>query len=36
MAEESGIPVNTLLTRKRSAILHLRRRLQGVYDDLET
>jgi RNA polymerase sigma factor (sigma-70 family) len=36
MAEKSGIPVNTLLTRKRSAILHLRRRLQGVYDDLDT
>jgi RNA polymerase sigma factor (sigma-70 family) len=36
MAEKSGVPVNTLLTRKRSAILHLRRRLQGVYDDLET
>jgi RNA polymerase sigma factor (sigma-70 family) len=36
MAEASGIPVNTLLARKRSAILHLRRRLQGVYEDLET
>jgi RNA polymerase sigma factor (sigma-70 family) len=36
MAEKSGIAVNTLLTRKRSAILHLRRRLRGVYDDLET
>ncbi|MGO9948575.1 MAG: RNA polymerase sigma factor [Steroidobacteraceae bacterium] len=35
MAEESGIPVNTLLSRKRSAILHLRRGLQGVYEDLE-
>ena len=36
MQETSGIPVNTLLARKRSAILHLRRRLQGVYEDLET
>ena len=36
MAEKSGIPLNTLLTRKRSAILHLRSRLQTVYDDLET
>jgi RNA polymerase sigma factor (sigma-70 family) len=35
MAEKSGVPVNTLLARKRSAILHLRRRLQGVYADLE-
>jgi RNA polymerase sigma factor (sigma-70 family) len=36
MAEESGSPVNTLLARKRSAVLHLRRRLQGVYEDLDT
>ena len=28
MAETSGIPLNTLLARKRSAILQLRRRLQ--------
>jgi len=36
MAQTSGIPLNTLLTRKRSAVLHLRSRLQAVYDDLET
>lgn len=36
MVETSGIPLNTLLARKRSAILHLRRRLQGVYEDLDT
>jgi RNA polymerase sigma factor (sigma-70 family) len=36
MAEKSGIPLNTLLARKRSAILYLRRRLQAVYDDSET
>jgi RNA polymerase sigma factor (sigma-70 family) len=35
MAEQSGVAVNTLLARKRSAILHLRRRLQGVYEDLD-
>jgi len=36
MAQTSGIPLNTLLTRKRSTVLHLRSRLQAVYDDLET
>jgi RNA polymerase sigma factor (sigma-70 family) len=36
MAQSSGIPLNTLLARKRSAVLHLRSRLQTVYDDLET
>jgi DNA-directed RNA polymerase specialized sigma24 family protein len=35
MAQRSGVPLNTLLARKRSAVLHLRRRLQAVYDDLE-
>jgi RNA polymerase sigma factor (sigma-70 family) len=35
MAEQSGVALNTLLARKRSAILHLRRRLQGAYEDLE-
>jgi RNA polymerase sigma factor (sigma-70 family) len=35
MASKSGTPVNTLLTRKRSAVLHLRTRLQSVYDDLD-
>jgi RNA polymerase sigma factor (sigma-70 family) len=33
MAEESGISVNTLLSRKRYAVLRLRERLQNVYDD---
>jgi len=36
MAQSSGVPLNTLLARKRSAVLHLRSRLQAVYDDLET
>jgi RNA polymerase sigma factor (sigma-70 family) len=33
MAAETGVSVNTLLSRKRYAVLHLRRRLQGVYDE---
>jgi RNA polymerase sigma factor (sigma-70 family) len=35
MAQKSGVPLNTLLARKRSAVLRLRGRLQTVYDDLE-
>jgi DNA-directed RNA polymerase specialized sigma24 family protein len=34
MAAETGVSVNTLLSRKRYAVLHLRKRLQGVYDEL--
>jgi RNA polymerase sigma factor (sigma-70 family) len=33
MAAESGVGVNTLLARKRHAVLHLRVRLQGIYDE---
>jgi len=33
MAAETGISVNTLLSRKRYAVLRLRERLQGVYDE---
>jgi RNA polymerase sigma factor (sigma-70 family) len=33
LAAASGVGVNTLLSRKRYAVLHLRARLQGVYDD---
>ncbi len=33
MAAETGLSVNTLLSRKRYAVLHLRERLQGVYDE---
>ena len=36
MAQTSGVPLNTLLARKRSAVLHMRSRLHAVYDDLET
>ncbi len=35
MAADSGISLNTLLARKRYAVLHLRERLQAVYDELE-
>lgn len=34
MAAESGVNVNTLLSRKRYAVLHLRERLQPIYDEL--
>ena len=33
MAAETGVTVNTLLSRKRYAVLHLRERLQSVYDE---
>jgi RNA polymerase sigma factor (sigma-70 family) len=33
MAAETGVSVNTLLSRKRYALLHLRERLQGIYDE---
>jgi len=33
LAAESGVSVNTLLARKRYALLHLRKRLQSVYDE---
>ena len=35
MAADSGVPINTLLARKRYAVLYLRERLQTVYDDLD-
>jgi len=35
LAEQSGVGVNTLLARKRYAVLHLRRRLQTIYDEFE-
>jgi len=34
MAAESGVSINTLLSRKRYAVLHLRERLQRTYDEL--
>jgi RNA polymerase sigma factor (sigma-70 family) len=33
LSEESGVSVNTLLSRKRYAVLHLRERLQSIYDE---
>jgi RNA polymerase sigma factor (sigma-70 family) len=33
MAAETGVTVNTLLSRKRYAVLHLRKRLQDIYDE---
>ncbi|MGF6243621.1 RNA polymerase sigma factor (sigma-70 family) [Paraburkholderia sp. GAS38] len=35
LAAESGVSVNTLLARKRYAVLHLRTSLQTVYDELD-
>lgn len=35
LAAESGVSVNTLLARKRYAVLHLRSGLQTVYDELD-
>ena len=34
MAAETGLSVNTLLSRKRYAVLYLRERLRSTYDDL--
>jgi len=34
MAEQTGMSVNTLLSRKRYAVLHLRKRLKAIYDEL--
>src|SRR5437764_9180522 len=33
MAAETGLNVNTLLSRKRYAVRHLRQRLQDIYDE---
>jgi RNA polymerase sigma factor (sigma-70 family) len=35
MASSSGVPINTLLARKRYAVLQLRKSLQPIYDELE-
>ncbi len=34
LAEETGVNMNTLLARKRYAVLHLRKRLQRIHDEL--
>lgn len=33
LADETGLSINTLLSRKRYAVLYLRRRLQAIYND---
>jgi RNA polymerase sigma factor (sigma-70 family) len=33
IAAETGVSVNTLLARKHQAVLHLRQRLQSIYDE---
>ncbi len=35
LAEQTGVSVNTLLSRKHYAVLHLRERLQSIYDDFK-
>ena len=36
LAAESGVNVNTLLSRKRYAVLYLRERLQKIYDEFRS
>lgn len=36
IVELTGEPLNTLLSRKRYAVLHLRERLQELYDEFDT
>jgi RNA polymerase sigma factor (sigma-70 family) len=36
MSTATGVSVNTLLSRKRYAVLHLRERLQSIYDEFTT
>lgn len=33
IAKDTGVSVNTLLSRKRYAVLRLRERLQGIYNE---
>jgi RNA polymerase sigma factor (sigma-70 family) len=35
IASETGVSTNTLLSRKRYAVLRLRRRLQSIYDEID-
>ncbi|MGH9430071.1 MAG: RNA polymerase sigma factor [Terriglobia bacterium] len=35
LSAETGVSVNTLLSRKRYAVLRLRQRLQAIYDEFE-
>ena len=33
LSAESGVKINTLLARKRYAVLHLRERLRSIHDE---
>jgi RNA polymerase sigma factor (sigma-70 family) len=33
LAEQTGVSVNTLLSRKHYAVLHLRRRLRAIHEE---
>ena len=33
LAVQTGVSVNTLLSRKHYAVVHLRRRLQAIHDE---
>jgi len=35
LAAQSGLSVNTLLARKRYAVLHLRTRLKAIYEEFD-
>jgi hypothetical protein len=35
LSAESGVNVNTLLSRKRYAVLHLRERLESIHDEFK-
>ncbi len=35
LAEETGLGINTLLSRKHYAVRHLRKRLQAIYDEFD-
>lgn len=35
LAEETGLSINTLLSRKHYAVRHLRKRLQAIYDEFD-
>jgi RNA polymerase sigma factor (sigma-70 family) len=36
LAAQTGVSVNTLLSRKRYAVLHLRERLESIHDEFTT
>ena len=36
MEEQTGVPLKTLTSRKHYAVLHLRKRLQKLYNELFT